>query len=158
MKTFRELVAVLGLLSAIFVVVFNYRDLPQRIPTHFGVSGVVDHWGDKSALWLIVGLSCVLYAVLSLVRFLPTSLINVPVAQEQRAAAIPISFEMIAWLKAEVMCMFAFLTWTVVGVVEGRGQGLGVWFLPVTMVVIFGTIAFYLVRMLRLKGPQTNTQ
>src|ERR1039458_3838342 len=89
MKAFRELVAVVGLLSAIFVVVFNYRELPQRIPTHFGVSGMVDGWGDKSALWEIVALSCFLYIVLTLVRFLPPNAMNLPVREAQRAAAVP---------------------------------------------------------------------
>lgn len=150
MKVFRELVAVLGLLSAIFVVVFNYRELPQRIPTHFNAAGVVNHWGDKSSLWALVGVTCFLYAMLSLVRFLPTSLMNVPVGEEQRATAIPICFDMIGWLKAEIMCMFAFIVWTAVAVVQGRSQGLGGWFLPVTMIAIFGTVVFYLVRIRRL--------
>jgi hypothetical protein len=57
---------------------------------------------------------------------------------------------MIGWLKAEIMCMFAFLTWTAVAVVQGRSQGLGTWFLPVTLVAIFGTVVLYLVRIRRL--------
>ena len=152
MKSIRELLAVVGLLSAIFVVVFNYRDLPQRIPTHFGVSGVADGWGDKSSLWVLVGLVCVLYVSLSLMHFLPANLINVPVAAEQRAEAIPIAMEMVGWLKAETTCMFAFILWSVVSVAQERSQGLGAWFLPVTLVVILGTIAFYLMQMMRLGG------
>jgi hypothetical protein len=57
---------------------------------------------------------------------------------------------MIGWVKAETTCMLAFIVWSAVGVVQGRSQGLGAWFLPVTMATIFGTIAFYLARMLRL--------
>ena len=106
MKVVRELIAVFGVLSAIFVVVFNYRDLPQRIPTHFGITGVADGWGGKSSLWALVGVTCFLYAVLSLVRFLPPKLMNVPVTEEHRAAAIPISLEMVGWVKAEITCMF----------------------------------------------------
>jgi uncharacterized membrane protein len=152
MKTVRELVAALGLLSTIFVVAFNYRELPQRIPTHFGASGLANGWGDKSSLWALVGVACFLYAMLSLVRFLPPSAMNMPVAQEQRAAALPMTLEMIEWVKAETICMFAYIVWTAVGVAQGRSLGLGAWFLPLTLVVIFGTIAFYMVRMRRLKG------
>jgi uncharacterized membrane protein len=150
MKTLRELVAVVGLLSAIFVVAFNYRELPQRIPTHFGLSGLADAWGDKSSLWIIVGLTCVLYAIFSLVRFLPPRLINVPVSEEHRAAAIPISLEMIGWVKAEIACMFAYIVWSAVAVVQGNGHGLGVWFLPVTLITIIGTSLFYTLQMRRL--------
>jgi hypothetical protein len=150
MKAFRELVAALALLSAIFVVVFNYRELPQRIPTHFGVSGAADGWGDKSSLWIIVGLACFLYAVLSLMRFLPPKLMNVPVSEEHRAAAIPISLEMVGWIKAEITFMFAYIVWSAVAVVQGQSQGLGAWFLPVTLVAIIGTSLFYSLRMIRL--------
>jgi uncharacterized membrane protein len=156
MKVVRELLAALGLLSAIFVVVFNYRELPRRIPTHFGMTGAADGWGDKSALWILVGLVCVSYAVLSLVRFLPANAMNLPVAEEQRGAAMPIGLEMIGWVKAETTCMFAFIVWTAVAVVEGRSQGLGAWFLPVILVTIFGTIAFYFVRMRRLDSSKPD--
>jgi len=156
MKAFRELLSALGLLSAIFVVVFNYRTLPQRIPTHFGASGLADGWGDKSSLWVLVGVTCFLYAMLSLVRFLPASSMNMPVAEEQRAAALPMVFEMIGWLKAETICVFAFIVWTAVAVVQGRSQGLGAWFLPVTLVAIFGTIAFYVPRMMRLGEAKSD--
>jgi len=150
MKVVRELIAVFGVLSAIFVVVFNYRDLPQRIPTHFGLTGVADGWGGKSSLWALVGVTCFLYAVLSLVRFLPPKLMNVPVTEEHRAAAIPISLEMVGWVKAEITCMLAYIVWSAVAVVQGHSQGLGVWFLPVTLVTIFGTSLFYTLRMRRL--------
>jgi hypothetical protein len=150
MKTLRELVAVLGLLSAIFIVVFNYRELPHRIPTHFGVTGVADGWGDKSSLWILVGLTCVLYAVFSLLRFLPPRLMNLPVTEEHRAAAIPMSLEMIGWVKAEVTCMFAYIVWSAVAVVQGNSRGLGAWFLPVTLVAIIGTSLFYTLQMRRL--------
>jgi hypothetical protein len=39
-----------------------------------------------------------------------------------------------------------------VAVVQGRSLGLGAWFLPVTLLAIFGTIAFYLTRIMRLKN------
>jgi uncharacterized membrane protein len=150
MKAFREVLAALGVLSAICVAVFNYRELPQRIPTHFGLSGMADGWGDKSSLWILVGIACFLYAVLSLVRFLPPKWMNVPVADEHRAAAIPISLEMVGWAKAEITCMFAYIVWSAVAVVQGRSKGLGAWFLPVTLVTIIGTGLFYTVRMMRL--------
>jgi hypothetical protein len=153
MKILREILAVLGLLSTIFAVVFNYRELPQRIPTHFGLSGAVDGWGDKSSLWMLVGIACFLYAVLSLVRFLPPGAMNMPVAPEQRAAALPMTLEMIAWVKAETTCLFAYIVGSSVAVVEGRSQGLGAWFLPITLVTIIGTGLFYTLRMMRLDQP-----
>jgi uncharacterized membrane protein len=147
MKATRELIAVFGLLSAIFAVVFNYRDLPQRIPTHFDATGIANGWGDKSALWALVGIACVLYLGFTLVRFIPAKFINVPVRAEQRAAAIPVALEMLAWLKAETACIFAYIIVSIVSIAQARSLGLSPWFMPLTMIVLFATIAFYLTRM-----------
>jgi uncharacterized membrane protein len=153
MKPLREILAAAALLFAIVTAATSYSTLPQRIATHFNASGIANHWGDKSALWEVVGIACLLYLVLTFIRFAPASTFSVPVPPEQRAAAIPIALDMIAWVRAEAMCMFAFLTWAIVATTEGRSQGLGIWFLPVTLLAIFGTIAFYLTRMMRLKAP-----
>jgi hypothetical protein len=34
----------------------RYRDLPDRVPLHFGFSGSVDGTGPRPVVWLIVGL------------------------------------------------------------------------------------------------------
>jgi uncharacterized membrane protein len=152
MKALRELIAVFGLLSAIFAVVFNYRDLPQRIPTHFNAAGIANGWGDKSALWALVGVSCFLYLMLTLARFIPAKLINVPVGPDQRAAAIPIALEMLAWLKAETACIFAYIVASMVSIAQARTLRLSPWFLPVTMIAVFATTLFYIARMRTLKA------
>ena len=150
MKPLREILAAAALLFTVVTAATSYSTLPQRIATHFNAAGVANHWGDKSALWEVVGIACFLYVVLTVIRFAPESTFSVPVPPEQRAAAIPIALDMIAWVKAETMCMFAFLTWAIVVTTQGRSQGLGIWFLPVTLLAIFGTIAFYLTRIMRL--------
>ena len=152
MKALRELLAAIALLFTIVTAATSYAALPQRIATHFNASGAVNHWGNKSALWEIVGIACLIYLVLTLVRFAPASSFSVPVPPQQRAAAIPIALEMIAWIKAETMCMFAFILWAVVAASEGRSQALlSPWFLPATLLAIFATVAFYTARMMRLK-------
>ena len=152
MKALRETIAALGVLFTIAVVAMHYAELPRRIPIHFNALGVANGWGDKSSLWLLAGVTCVLYLMLTLVRFLPQSLINLPVGPDRRAAAMPIAMEMIDWLKAEMVWIFAALIWAVVAVAQGRNAGLSVWFLPVTLVAVFGTIAFYIVRMMRVRA------
>ena len=47
-----------GLLALItYTVLSAYPALPDRIPVHFGLSGVPDRWGSKSELFLFVGIS-----------------------------------------------------------------------------------------------------
>jgi hypothetical protein len=85
------------------------------------------------------------------VRFLPARFINLPVGPDQRASAIPISFEMLSWLKAEITCVFAYLIVSIVSIAQSRTLRLSPWFLPIALLTLFATIAFYLVRIRKSK-------
>jgi uncharacterized membrane protein len=159
MKVLRELLAALGLLSAIFVVVFNYRELPQRIAIHFADNGVANGWDDKSSLWFPVGIACVVYVVMTLVRFAPPSSFSGPFNPEQRAAAIPICLEMVAWLKAEMTWIFAGVTWLLVALAQGHNpEKLTMWLIFLVLGVVFATVIYHIARMLRLKSAQPAAQ
>lgn len=65
------------ILSAAMVVVMllytiiNYRSFPDRVPTHFGISGEADAWGDKSSVWFMPGLSAAIFVVMAVVSYFP---------------------------------------------------------------------------------------
>ena len=147
MRVLRETLAALGVLFAVGVAAVHYGALPQRVPVHFDARGAVNGWGDKSSLWMVAGVACALYAGMTLLGLLPASMINVPVSPERRAAAVPMAMEMVGWLKAEMVWIFAWLCAAMVRMGQGRGNGLSIWFLPVVLVVVFGTVALYLWRM-----------
>jgi uncharacterized membrane protein len=146
MKALREGLAALGVLFTAGVVIVHYGSLPQRMPIHFNAQGVVNGWGDKSSLWMMPGLVFILYIVMTLVPLISPSMIHLPVSAEKREAAAPIAMEMVGWLKAEIVWTFAILCVTMVRVGMGRTQGLGPWFAPVELVIVFGTVGFYLWR------------
>ncbi|HEY0306798.1 MAG TPA: DUF1648 domain-containing protein [Acidobacteriaceae bacterium] len=135
MKVLREGIATAGLLFITLTMAKFYRALPPIIATHFGASGAADGWGDKSSLWVLVGVTFALYAALTAVPYLPERFINLPVRAEQRAAAMPIAMEMIGWIKVETVSIFVWLVWSTVSVARGFSTGLSPLFLPVVIVV-----------------------
>jgi len=158
MKAFREILAASGLLFAILTAVYGYSTLPQRIPTHFGDNGVVDVWSDKSSLWFPVGIACVVYVGMTLIRYAPESSANYPFDTQQRAAARPIGHTMVAWLKAEITWIFAGVTWSMVASAWGRNPDLTTWLTPLALGVIFVTLLYHIVRMVRLKPANAGAQ
>ena len=57
------------LIATIAYTASRYRELPDRVPLHFGITGIADSYGPRSFVWLIVGvqlLSALLYVVLYL--------------------------------------------------------------------------------------------
>lgn len=158
MKALREILAALGVLFAILAAAYGYFALPSRIPTHFNAANVVNGWSDKSFLWLFVGIACVVYVGLTLIRYAPESSFNVPVSPEQRAAAIPIALDMVAWLKAEMTWIFAGTTWLIVALAQGHNPGLTMWFIFPATGVVFATVVYHIARMVRLKPASPSAQ
>ena len=141
MKTVRELIAVAGLVFSTAVVADFYSRLPERIATHFNEAGVANGFGARSTLWLLVGIALLLYLTLSAINFVPR-IVNLrrPLAPGREKVVL-----------AESMAM----------VRNGMGLqvGLGWWFLPVTLVVVLETCAFYMVRIFAaIRGSDGGTE
>ncbi len=156
MKSLRELLATIGLLFAILTVAVQYSELPRRIPVHFAANGIANGWDDKSFLWFLVGITCVVYLGLTMIPFAPTGSFSLPVSPRLRAAAIPLALDMVAWLKAELTWIFAAITWSTVVVAQGRSKGITVWFTPLAFGVVFATVLYYIARMLALSTPDPD--
>ncbi len=59
-----KLVPVLLILAMVGSAIFLYPILPNKIPTHFGISGHPDSWGGKLSIFLFPGLSILAYLLL----------------------------------------------------------------------------------------------
>jgi uncharacterized membrane protein len=152
-KIVRELIALAGLVFAAVVVGDFYSRLPERIATHFNGAGVANGFGARSTLWVVVEIACLLYASLSVINFLPRK-VNLPrpLDPAQEKVVWDETTAMVGWVKVEVCWMFAYLCLAMVRNAMGMQVGLGRWFLPVTLIAVFGTMAVYLARIFRLVG------
>ncbi|MCL4295833.1 MAG: DUF1648 domain-containing protein [Anaerolineae bacterium] len=139
-----ELIAVGGLALMIGMLSLAWFDLPTLVPTHFGPSGQADAWGDKRSILILPVISVILYLMLTVTNRYPHKFnylwpITVQNAREQyRLARL-----LLAWLKAEMIILFTFLVWATIRVALGQAAGLGSIFLPVVLVIIFGTVGIY---------------
>ena len=95
MKTLREILAVLGLLFAILIATYGCFTLPQQFPTHFDANNIADGWSGKSSLWFEPAIACVVYVVMTLVRFLPPS--TPSAGHSTRSSAQPPSPSVSTW-------------------------------------------------------------
>ncbi len=122
------------------------------MPVHFGLAGHPDGFGPKSTLLILPATAIFLYLVLSVVvRFPAYFNFPVPVTDHNRQALRDLAIEMIGWLKAEVMCTFAWLTFAAISTAEGHSKGLGAAFAPVSLGVIAATIVLFWYRMFQTR-------
>jgi apolipoprotein N-acyltransferase len=112
------------------------------------LTGHPDGFGSKSTLLILPAVAVLLYLVLSVVVRYP-AYFNFPVqvTDRNRQPLRDLAIGMIGWLKAEVMCIFAWLTLAAISTAEGHGSGLGPAFAPVSIAVIAATIALFWYRM-----------
>jgi Protein of unknown function (DUF1648) len=116
------------------VLLLYWNDLPARVPTHFGATGVADRWGFKRHMILLPVIALSVYIVITLaVRFgnPGNSLLAVTTENEERQKAV--MTRLAAWIQAEIVWLFALIEWQSIRVAMGRAEGLGGWFLPAVL-------------------------
>jgi hypothetical protein len=151
MKLFRELGAGAGIVAAILLVLVEWSRLPAVVPTHFGWSGAPNGYGSRMLLWSVVGLMIFLYGLMTLLARSPCRFnLPVPRGNPRRGECEMVAAELVSWLKLEVMWLFVYVIWAVIRAALNDGPGVRGWFIPVSVVVVGGTIATYRAKMRRL--------
>jgi hypothetical protein len=57
--------------------------------------------------------------------------------------------QFLAVLKAELIWVFTLINWASIGVALERCNGLGIFFLPVFLIIVFGTIGVYIYKSIK---------
>jgi len=145
-----QLVSLLGIVASFVLLLIVWPDIPDKVPTHFGSSGEADAWGGKSTLVWIPMIAVGLYALLTLIEQFPQSYNYLCEITEKNA-----EFQyrnarmMLECMKLELIYFFGYLEWKTVQVAIGQAEGLGPAFLFVFLIILFGTLGFFLYRMVR---------
>lgn len=145
----------LALLGALYWITYASMNgperLPERIPTHFDISGQPNAWGSPAILWLlpVVGTGVyLLITVLSRIRFrsynLPVRVTenNLPFIQDQTS-------ELVSWIKVEMLCLFCYIQWGMIEAARSREFRLSPAVIPVFLAAIFGTLGWYMTAIIR---------
>lgn len=148
-----ELVALLALGLGILAVVRAWPELPATVPTHFGLSGEPDAWGPRKAIAMMPAIAAFLYLLLSGVQRIPASWYNYPVTltDENRARQHALARELLAWIKAAGMGLFAHLTIGILRIALGHAESLGPWVVWGWVAAIFALVGVYLARARRAR-------
>lgn len=147
-----ETVSLFTVLAMLVVQFLLWKEIPDKIPTHFGASGLPDAWGGKGSLLFVPIVEIFLYILLTLVGKLPhTFNYIVEITEKNARFQYQNARTMISWLKAELVIVFGYIQWRTIQVGLGHATGLGAGFLLVFLLFLFGTIGIYIYRMTRNK-------
>jgi uncharacterized membrane protein len=144
-----KILSVLMIAIQFFYVIYTWNDLPAKVPTHFNAAGKVDGWGEKGSLWLLPTLGLLLFVGMSFLERVP-HVYNYPVMiTDENAPHIYLeSRRLLVIINFEMTLFFLLISCEGVKVAFGH-ESIGVWMVPVFMVVVLGTIVISLFRVFR---------
>lgn len=145
-----EIIAAAILLIFALYLVTTWSEIPERVPGHFDASGTPDRWDNKDTLIILPLIALFLYGILSAVCFFSFKSETGKYPQEKALARFHNNRLMLSFLKVEIMLIFAYVGFRTIEIAEGASEGLGPAFLPVFLLIIFGTVTYFLLRLKKI--------
>ena len=124
----------------------NYFDLPEIIPIHFNGAGKADGFGNKTHIFVLPIISTLLFIGLTILNKNP-HLFNYSseITKENALHQYTNATRMMRVLKLVVVLIFGLIVFRTIQNVNGNADGLGIWFLPLTMAMIFIPMIYFLI-------------
>jgi uncharacterized membrane protein len=135
-----------GAIISMFVFgALSYSELPDSIPTKFGIDGEPTQWSPKAMIWLLPFIGVITWSSMYLLNKVPHifNYLN-PITPENALYQYTTATRFMRYLNTGISLIFAFLFSTMIQAGLGNQDGMPVWFLPVIIVGLFGSIIVYL--------------
>ena len=128
----------------------NYSSLPDTIPTHFNAAGEADGFGRKASIVGLPLIATLLYIGLTLLNRFP-HIFNfpTPITPDNALSQYTNATRMIRFLKLILVLVFAGISFQTIQQANGTGEGLGLWFLPLTLVLVSMPLLYFVVKSLK---------
>ena len=142
-----NLICLLLLFGLVVYLLINWSDIPDKIPGHYNAMGEVDRWGNKGELLFLPIIGWIMYIGITVLEHFPQVWnTGVTVTEENKARIYPILKNIIGTTKLLVVGVFVILD-----INSALAKSLPIWFLPIFLVLMFGSIIFSVVKLTRAK-------
>jgi uncharacterized membrane protein len=137
------------LICAVWTLVINtYKSLPDIIPTHYNGAGLADGFGDKSMIFTLPLVATVLFVGLTILNKFP-HIFNYPgdITKDNALRQYTNATRLIRYLKVIIVVIFGLISYQTINHANGQTEGLGLWFLPLTLGLIFIPTIYFLIKL-----------
>ncbi|MFA9379317.1 MAG: DUF1648 domain-containing protein [Lachnotalea sp.] len=144
---FVEMVCLTLLIGVLVYLFLNWSSIPNQIPGHYNAMGKIDRMGSKGELLTLPIIGWVMYLSLTVIENFPGIWnTGVTVTEENKERVYRILKNMLNTVKLIMVAVFVYLTINSVQAIS-----LTVWFLPVFLILVFGSILFFIIKLVREK-------
>ncbi len=136
-----------AVISIWVIVLIYYPDLPDNIPTHYNGRGVVDAVGDKASIFTLPTVATLLFIGLTILHKFPHRYnYLVTITPDNARQQYTLATRMLRYLKLVIVIIFGLIERQTIRNALAETNGLGRWFLPFTLGLIFIPILYYAVK------------
>lgn len=141
-----EALALFGVLGFVGTVVYYFPRLPEIIPSHYDGAGNPDGYTGKLSIWALTGVSIFIYTLLTIINLFPYKF-NFPIKITPGNALrhYTLAMRLIRYLKAILILIFFYIDLVTIRISQQSSTGLGIWFLPVSMGLVFAPVIVYFI-------------
>jgi len=133
------------------VTVIYYNKLPDQIPIHFDANGDPDGFAGKNMIFGLPILSLILISGLHFLSKVPhTYNYIIEITKENAHLQYQQASRMMRAMNAIIAAMFSYILWASIQVALGNWTGLGSGFLVISMLTLFGTIFYFVMKSKKL--------
>ena len=142
-----NIACIILLLGVVIYLLIRWSSIPDQVPGHFNVSGDVTRWDSKGTLIIMPVIAGVLYIGITILeRFPQVWNTGVRITQENMFRVYRILKSMISIVKLLIITIFVSIT-----IITSLAISLPSWLMPVFISLIFGTIVFNIVRLVKAR-------
>lgn len=138
---------------AIWILTFIFfSNLPDTIPIHFNGTGQVDGYGSKANILTLPIVATIIFIGLTVLNKFP-HIFNYPVAVRDDNAKMLYTYatRLLRFLKLSIVVIFGFIEFKTIQNAQGEADGIGVWFLPFAMLLVFIPLIYFIVKSFKIK-------
>ncbi|WP_227396338.1 DUF1648 domain-containing protein [Jeotgalibacillus aurantiacus] len=145
-------VSIACLLLAVGYLILSWKELPEQVPLHFNASGEADRYGSKATVVILPVLGLLIWGGLTALERVPhTYNYLVKITEENADKQYRIGVWMINVTKNLSVLLFAYLIYETVMMGKQESEQLTAGILPAFLILIFGTLAWAIFRMVKNK-------
>lgn len=142
-----DLLCILCLFCIFIWIIAVWKDIPNKIPVHYDLAGNINRYGNKIQILYLPIISSVLYLMTEVLEKKPhTWNVGVKVTEKNQTQVYQTLLYMIGTLKWLVVFGFSYMT-----IYSILGTPLAVGFIFGYLIMIFGSLAFWLVKLYKIK-------
>lgn len=145
-----KVLEILSWTSIILIWVFTityYKNLPETIPIHYNGAGEADRFGKKSNILSLPLISTVIFIGITILNKFPY-VFNYPtnLTTDNALRHYENATRYLRYLKFIIVIIFGIVVFQTIQNPNGQSDGLGIWFLPMTIGLILIPLIYLVIK------------